>query len=118
VPQAPILAFLGDGSFGFHPAEIATAVRHGLPFVAVVGNDARWNAEYQIQLRDYGKERLVGCELLPTRYDEVARAFGGWGEQVTDPAQMLAAAQRASRSGLPAVLNVMIEGVAAPNIKR
>jgi acetolactate synthase-1/2/3 large subunit len=40
----------------------------------IVGNDARWNAEYQIQLRSYGRERLVGCELLPTRYDQVAVA--------------------------------------------
>ena len=56
---------MGDGTFGFHCAEIDTAVRYGLPFLAVVGNDARWNAEYQIQLRDYGRDRLIGCELLP-----------------------------------------------------
>ena len=117
-PEAPVIAVMGDGTFGFHPAEIDTAVRYRLPFVAVVGNDARWNAEYQIQLRAYGKERLVGCELLPTRYDEVARAFGGHGELVTDPAAMKPAAERALRSGLPSVLNVMIEGLPAPNIKR
>ena len=118
VPDAPVLAFMGDGTFGFHPAEIDTAVRHGLPFVAVVGNDARWNAEYQIQLRTYGADRLVGCELLPTRYDQVAAAFGGHGDLVSDPREVLPAAQRALRSGLPACLNVMIEGLAAPNIKR
>ena len=54
-PEAPVIAVMGDGTFGFHPAEIDTAVRYGLPFVAVVGNDARWNAEYQIQLRTYGR---------------------------------------------------------------
>ena len=117
-PEAPVVAVMGDGTFGFHPAEIDTAVRYRLPFVAVVGNDARWNAEYQIQLRDYGNERLVGCELLPARYDEVARAFGGHGELVTDAAQMEPAAERAQRAALPAVLNVMIEGLAAPNIRR
>ena len=37
-------------------------MRYGLPFVAVVGNDAAWNAEYQIQLRDYGPDRLFECE--------------------------------------------------------
>ena len=26
-------------------------------------------AEYQIQLRDYGRDRLIGCELLPAHYD-------------------------------------------------
>ena len=109
---------MGDGTVGFHIAEFDTAVRYGLPFVAVVGNDARWNAEYQIQLRDYGAARLIGCELLPARYDEVAEAFGGYGEQVDDAANMSDAMQRALASALPACLNVMIEGLAAPNIQR
>jgi acetolactate synthase-1/2/3 large subunit len=117
-PDAPVVALLGDGTFGFHPAEIDTAVRYGLPFLLVVGHDARWNAEYQIQLRDYGMQRTVGCELLPTRYDRVAEAFGGYGELVTEPGALLPAAYRALASGLPACLNVAIEGLAAPNIKR
>lgn len=118
MPHAPVIAFLGDGTFGFHPAEIDTAVRYGLPFVAVVGNDARWNAEYQIQVRDYGRDRAVGCELLPTRYDEVAQAFGGYGERVTDPNELVPAARRALASRQPAVLNVLIEGLPAPNVRR
>ena len=78
-PHALVIAVTGDGAFGFHVSEIDTALRYNLPFVAVVGNDARWNAEYQIQLREYGPDRLIGCELLQTRYDLVARAFGGMG---------------------------------------
>nr|MDP2191823.1 thiamine pyrophosphate-binding protein [Rhodoferax sp.] len=117
-PQAPVVAVMGDGTVGFHIAEYDTAMRYGLPFVSVIGNDARWNAEYQIQLRDYGADRLVGCELRPMRYDAVAQAFGGHGELVTEPQTMAAAAQRAQASGLPACLNVMIEGVPAPQIKR
>jgi acetolactate synthase-1/2/3 large subunit len=116
--DAPVVAVMGDGTVGFHIAEFDTAVRYRLPFVAVVGNDARWNAEYQIQLREYGPDRLLGCELLPTRYDLVAQAFGAHGEQVSDAAAMAAAAVRARASGLPACINVMIEGVAAPQIRR
>jgi acetolactate synthase I/II/III large subunit len=117
-PGVPIVVALGDGTFGFHAAEIDTAVRYRLPLLIVIGNDARWNAEYQIQLRDYGAQRLVGCELLPTRYDLVAAGFGGHGELVSAPDEVLRAAQRGLRSGLPACLNVMIEGVAAPTIRR
>jgi acetolactate synthase-1/2/3 large subunit len=117
-PQAPVVAVMGDGTVGFHIAEYDTAMRYGLPFMSVVGNDARWNAEYQIQLRDYGADRLVGCELRPMRYDAVAQAFGGHGERVTEPQAMASAIQRAQASGLPACLNVMIEGVPAPQIKR
>ena len=118
VPDAPVIAVMGDGTVGFHIAEFDTAVRYGLNFVAVVGNDARWNAEYQIQLRDYGADRLIACELQPTRYDAVAAAFGGYGEQVTQAGAMTDALQRAQASALPSCLNVMIEGLPAPSLKR
>ena len=117
-PDAPVVAVMGDGSIGFHIAEYDTAIRHGLPFVGVVGNDARWNAEYQIQLADYGPERTLGCELRPARYDQVVAAFGGYGEMVDDAAVMAGAAARAHASRLPACLNVVIEGVAAPITRR
>jgi acetolactate synthase-1/2/3 large subunit len=116
-PESPVIAVMGDGTFGFHCAEIDTAVRYDLPCLCVVGNDARWNAEYQIQLRDYGRDRAVGCELLPTRYDEVAAAFGGYGEQVTAAAEVVPAARRAIASRRPACVNILIEGLAAPNIR-
>jgi len=111
---APVLALLGDGTFGFHALEIDTALRYGLPFVAVVGNDARWNAEHQLQLKHYGAERAVACSLLPTRYDRVAEALGGHGEHVERASDLPAALERAVASGKPAVVNVVIDGVPAP----
>ncbi len=118
LPDAPVIAVMGDGTFGFHCAEFDTAVRYGLPFVAVIGNDARWNAEYQIQLRDYGSGRTIGCELLPSHYDQVAKAFGGHGESVSSVAEIGSAFQRAAESKLPACVNVFIDGLPAPNIRR
>ena len=117
-PDAPVVAVMGDGSVGFHITEYDTAIRHGLPFVGVVGNDARWNAEYQIQLADYGAERAIGCELRPARYDAVVAALGGHGELVEDVASLAGAAARAHDSALPACVNIMIEGVAAPVVRR
>jgi acetolactate synthase-1/2/3 large subunit len=116
---APTLALMGDGSFGFHMAELDTAARHGLPYVAVVGNDSRWNAEHQIQLRDYGANRAHGCGLAPgTRYDLVATALGGYGEHVESARDLAPALGRAFASGRPAVVNVVIEGCAAPVLRR
>ena len=114
----PVIAVMGDGTFGFHMAEFDTAVRCNLPFVAVVGNDATWNAEHQIQLREYGPNRTHGCELLPSRYDLVVQALGGHGELVTSAADLPAALDRAIASGKPACVNVMIERVPAPVIRR
>jgi acetolactate synthase-1/2/3 large subunit len=115
--KAPVFAVLGDGTIGFHIAEFETAVRRGLPFVAVVGNDARWNAESEIQRREYGANRMHGCELLPARYDEVVKALGGHGEYVERAADLPAAIDRALASGKPACVNVMIESTAAPALR-
>jgi acetolactate synthase I/II/III large subunit len=109
---------LGDGTIGFHIAEFETAARRGLPFVAVLGNDARWNAESEIQRREYGQERMHGCELLPARYDQVAVALGGHGEFVEHAADLPGAIERSLASGKPACINVMIESIAAPVIRR
>lgn len=117
-PSAPVFAVLGDGTIGFHISEFETAVRGGLPFVAVLGNDARWNAESQIQLRDYGSNRMHGCDLLPARYDQVVAALGGHGEYVDSADALPGAIARALASGKPACVNVMIESVAAPVIRR
>ena len=117
-PEHPVVAVMGDGTFGFHMAEFDTAVRNDLPVIVVVGNDARWNAEYQIQLRQYGAERAKNCDLLPSRYDRVVEALGGFGALVTSATDLAEALERAYMSRKPACLNVMIESTAAPVIRR
>lgn len=116
-PHAPVFAVLGDGTFGFHMAEFETAVRRGLAFVAVVGIDGRWNAEHNIQIRDYGAQRAYGCDLSMARYDLVATALGGHGELVERAEDLGPAIGRALRSGKPACVNVMIESHAAPIVR-
>lgn len=115
--KAPVFAVLGDGTIGFHISEFETAVRRALPFVAILGNDARWNAESEIQRRDYGANRMHGCELLPVRYDQVVKSLGGHGECVERAADLSAAIDRALASGKPACVNVMIESTAAPALR-
>ena len=116
-PKAPVFAVLGDGTIGFHLAEFETAVRRKLPFVAVLGNDALWNAESQIQLREYGRDRMHGCDLLPARYDLVVAALGGHGEFVDKTADLPGAIERALASGKPACINIQTESIAAPAIR-
>ena len=116
-PQRPVFVFLGDGTFGYHAMELDTALRYHLPIIAVVGNDARWNAEHQLQIQNYGEGRTVGCELLPSRYDKVIEALGGHGEFVEHPDDLTPAVERALASGLPACINIAIESVSAPTFR-
>jgi acetolactate synthase-1/2/3 large subunit len=115
-PEATVVALMGDGTSGFHFMEFDTAVRERAPFVAVIGNDLRWNAEHMIQLRTYGPDRLIGCGLAPSaRYDEAAKALGGFGASVSREDALRAALRDAAASGLPACINVALDGQPAPN---
>jgi acetolactate synthase-1/2/3 large subunit len=118
LPESQVVAISGDGAFGFHMAEFDTAVRYGIPFVAIVGNDAAWNAERQIQIRTYGAERAAYCELAPTRYDRVVAALGGHGEHVARAAELPGALERAAQCGRAACVNAAIAGLAAPRLAR
>lgn len=113
-PQSTVFSLMGDGTVGFQFAEFETAARAGAAFVVVIGNDRSWNAEHQIQLRDYGAGRLIGCELSGARYDLAAAALGGHGEYVTDASQLDEALARAVASKLPACVNVEMTGFPAP----
>ncbi len=117
-PDATVIVMMGDGTSGFHFGEFDTAVRAGAGIVAVIGNDARWNAEHLIQMRDYGEQRLVGCELNATRYDLAAAGLGCHGEYVTKSGELDAALARAISSGKATCVNVDIEGFGAPNFVR
>ena len=111
-PDSRVINLIGDGGFGFHAMEIDTAVRHNLPFVIVLGNDAAWGIDRQIQLGVYG--RTVKSELLNTRYDKVVEGLGGHGEHVEHPEELGPALDRAFASGKPALVNVVVQGAISP----
>lgn len=117
-PDQPSIVMMGDGTAGFYLAEFETALRNELPFVAIIGNDGKWNAEYQIQARDYGSDRTHSCELMPTRFDQVVAAMGGFGAYVTKADELPKAIEAALSSGKAACINIEIEGLAAPSVKR
>jgi thiamine pyrophosphate-dependent acetolactate synthase large subunit-like protein len=116
-PDEPVFVMMGDGTAGFYLAEFETALRNSLPIIAIIGNDARWNAEHQIQTRDYGANRTHSCELSPTRFDQVIAAMGGHGEYVTSADGLAPALERALAANTAACINVEIEGLAAPVVR-
>lgn len=105
-PEADVWVIFGDGAFGFNGMEYDTAVRFNVPFVGVVGNDAAWTQIKRAQLPMYG--RAIATELLPTRYDEMVRALGGFGVVVEKTEDLPGALQAARESQKPALVNVFI----------
>jgi len=112
-PGRPVAVITGDGALGFYIAEMDTAVRHKLPIVAIVGNDAGWGLERELQTSAYGGA-TVACELQPTPYDAIMRGFGGGGETIDRLDRVGPAVQRAFAAGVPYCLNVRIRGVRSP----
>jgi acetolactate synthase-1/2/3 large subunit len=109
-PGKPVCLITGDGALGFYIAELDTAVRHNLPIVIIVGNDAGWGLERELQ----GPAYTVGTELRSTRYDIVMQGFGGLGENIETLDQLEPAVRRAFASGRPYLLNVNVRGVRSP----
>ncbi len=106
-PGSEIWLLYGDGAAGYSLAEVDTFVRHGLPVIMVVGNDAGWSQIARDQVEYLGDD--VATTLRPTAYDAVARGFGARGFEVRGPgdiAPALAAARQTARSGTPALVNV------------
>lgn len=110
-PGSPLFLLMGDGAAGFALSDIDSLVRHRIPAVIVVGNNAGWALEKHPMRWLYGYD--VIADLPATRYDEIAIALGGGGETVTDPAQIGPALDRAMAAGLPYLVNVLTDPEAA-----
>ncbi|MFP3942099.1 MAG: thiamine pyrophosphate-binding protein, partial [Thermoanaerobaculia bacterium] len=108
-PEAEVWLLYGDGSAGYSLAEVDTFVRHGLPVIAVVGNDAGWTQIAREQEEILGDD--VGTTLRRTDYERAAEGFGGKGLALDHPdavGRVLREAQEAAREGSPVVINAWI----------
>lgn len=108
-PGADVWILYGDGSAAYSLAEIDTLARHGLPVIAVIGNDACWSQIAREQIDMLHDD--VGTVLARTDYHRVAEGYGGRGLSIARPedvAPTLAEALRLARAGSPVVVNVLI----------
>ena len=111
-PAAQIVLLLGDGAAGFSLMDVDSLVRHRLPVVMICGNNGIWGLEKHPMQALYGYD--VVADLQPQcRYDEVVRALGGAGEMVTEPDGIAPALDRAFRSGVPYLVNVITDPAVA-----
>lgn len=109
-PGAEIWILYGDGAAAFSLAEFDTFVRHGIPVIAVVGNDASWAQIARDQVTLLGDD--VGTVLRRTDYHVVAQGLGAEGLLVTHTEHVpaiLAQAQALARAGHPVLVNALLD---------
>jgi oxalyl-CoA decarboxylase len=111
VTNKPVIAIEGDSAFGFSGMEVETICRYHLPVCIVVFNN---NGVY----RGTDVNASGGADVAPTvfvkgaRYDKMMEAFGGVGVLASTPAELSAAMHAAIASGLPTLINAVIDETA------
>ena len=109
-PDGEVILLYGDGSAGYSLMEFDTFVRHRLPVIAIVGNDASWSQIARDQV-DILKDDC-GTVLAYSDYEKVAQAFGGRGRRVSTLEEFIAAFDEARASaleGVPYLINCILE---------
>jgi thiamine pyrophosphate-dependent acetolactate synthase large subunit-like protein len=112
-PGAEVWIVYGDGACGYSLAEFDTFVRHGIPVIAVVGNDAGWTQIAREQVKMLNDD--VATVLARTDYDKVAAGFGAEGLLVKTMAEVpaaLAKARELAKQGKPVLVNVWLDKTA------
>jgi len=107
-PERPVIAIVGDFGFGLSAFELETAVRHRVPVVIVVANNAgAGGATRQAQFFPAAHPERVSRYGTDVRHDLTMRSCGGRGYRVECPGELRSALADAFASGSPACIDVM-----------
>jgi acetolactate synthase-1/2/3 large subunit len=97
----------GDGGFLFNIQELATAVQHQIPVVAVVFNDGAYGNVRRTQVEELGN-RTIATDLRNPDFVRLAESFGASGLRVNTPEQLSGALRDAIRAAVPTVIEVPV----------
>jgi thiamine pyrophosphate-dependent acetolactate synthase large subunit-like protein len=103
-PDKLCINFWGDAAIGFTGMDFETAVRERIPILSCLMNNFSMAIELKVMPVSTEKYRSTD---ISGNYADMAKAFGGYGERVTDPGQIKAAIQRGieqTQQGKPALL--------------
>ncbi len=108
-PDAEVWIVYGDGSAGYSLMEFDTFVRHRIPVIGLVGNDAGWAQIAREQVPLLGDP--VATELAHSDYHRTVESFGAAGLHLDDPElaeEVLAQARAQAAAGTPALVNAIL----------
>jgi pyruvate dehydrogenase (quinone)/pyruvate oxidase len=112
-PKRQCVAFVGDGGFSMLMADFVTAVKHQLPIkVIVIKNNTLGQIKWE-QMVFLGNPEF-GCELQPIDFAAFARACGGTGVTVTEPAACGQIIQEVLEAPGPALLEAVVDPYEPP----
>ncbi len=94
----------GDAAIGFTGMDFETAVRERIPILSVLLNN--FSMAIELPIMQVATEKYRSTDISG-HYADMAKAFGGYGERVTQPSDIVPAIQRGikmTQEGTPALL--------------
>ena len=112
-PDRQCVGFVGDGGFSMLMAEFATAVKYELPIkIVIVKNNTLGQINWE-QMVFLGNPEY-GCDLQPIDFVAFARACGGAGFRIEDPAQCGAVLDQALDTPGPVLVEAVVDPFEPP----
>ena len=99
----------GDAAIGFTGMDFETAVRENIPILSILFNN--FSMAIEIPIMQVSTEKYRSTDISGN-YADMAKAFGGYGERITDPNDIVAALKRgieATQNGQPALLEFITD---------
>ena len=108
-PEKLCINVWGDAAIGFTGMAFETAARERIPILSILFNN--FSMAIEIPIMPVSQEKY-GATNISGHYADMAKAFGGYGERVSDPNDIQAALRRgieATENGQPALLEFITD---------
>lgn len=105
--RLPTICVCGDGGMQMHGMEVLTAVKHKLPIVFAIFNDARYNMVYHGFKFLFGRIENLG-ETEPIDFVKLFSAMGVPGYTITSPGEINSSMIESFFKNGPAILDIRI----------
>jgi thiamine pyrophosphate-dependent acetolactate synthase large subunit-like protein len=103
-PEKLCINVWGDAAIGFTGMDFETAVRERIPILSILLNN--FSMAMELPIMPVSTEKYRSTDISGD-YAAMARAFGGYGERVTQPSEIVPAIRRGieqTNKGVPALL--------------
>jgi acetolactate synthase-1/2/3 large subunit len=108
-PEKLCINYWGDAAIGFTGMDFETAVRERIPILSILSNN--FSMAIELPVMKVATEKYRSTDISGD-YAAMARAFGGYGERVTDPNEIVPAIRRGiqkTQEGVPALLEFITQ---------
>lgn len=107
-PDRQVVCVEGDGGFAMVMQDLETAVRYDLDVNIIIYNNFSHGTQKLRQARFFD-ERYLGTDVNNPSFDEIAEAFGAYGDRVERPQDLRPAVQELLAHDGPGVLDVIVD---------